>query len=82
MTGKVFISHSSWDSDLCSPLLQAFDEWGIDYWFDAKQLSGGDVISESVTHAIRDCDIFVRICTPAAKIALDGEGAGPLSVPA
>ena len=61
--GKVFISHTHADNALCQPLLAALDAWGVDYWFDTQQLEPGQHLSERLQQAIRDRDIFVRICT-------------------
>ena len=61
--GKVFISHTHADNALCQPLLAALDAWGVDYWFDTQQLEPGQHLSEELQQAIRDRDIFIRICT-------------------
>ena len=61
--GKVFISHTHADNALCQPLLAALDAWGVDYWFDTQQLEPGQHLSERLQQAIRDRDIFIRICT-------------------
>ncbi len=61
--GKIFISHTHADNALCQPLLAALDAWGVDYWFDTQQLEVGQQLSEELQQAIRDRDIFIRICT-------------------
>jgi outer membrane protein assembly factor BamB len=61
--GKVFISHAHADNILCQPLLAALDAWGVDYWFDTQQLEPGQNLSDRLQQAIRDRDIFIRICT-------------------
>lgn len=65
--GRVFISHAHDDNARCAPLLAALDAWNVDYWFDTQQLGPGDDLSQGIQHAIAERDIFIRICTPAAK---------------
>jgi hypothetical protein len=66
MPGKVFISHSHKDNDLCTPLLKALREWGVDYWIDIEHLPAGTYIWDEIHKAIQVRGIFLRICTPAA----------------
>ncbi|HEV7127944.1 MAG TPA: toll/interleukin-1 receptor domain-containing protein [Ktedonobacterales bacterium] len=65
--GKVFVSHTHEDNQLCEPLLAALDAWQLDYWFDVAQLSAGQEFPEHIQQAIRERDILLRICTPAAN---------------
>lgn len=65
--GRVFISHAHDDNARCALLLAALDAWNVDYWFDTQQLGPGDDLSQGIQHAIAERDIFIRICTPAAK---------------
>ncbi|HEU5437837.1 MAG TPA: toll/interleukin-1 receptor domain-containing protein [Ktedonobacterales bacterium] len=65
--GKVFISHTHNDNEICAPLLAALDAWGMDYWFDTQQLDPGQHLSERIQEAIAERDIFIRVCTPATQ---------------
>jgi outer membrane protein assembly factor BamB len=65
--GKIFISHTSTDSTRCDVLLSALDAWQIDYWFDLLDLSAGQEFFDYIQRSLADRDIFIRVCTPAAK---------------
>lgn len=65
--GKLFISHTHEDNALCEPLLAALDAWQADYWFDVAQLVPGELFPDRIERAIPACDIFLRVCTPAAQ---------------
>lgn len=65
--GTVFISHAHDDIPRCQPLLDALRSWGVDYWFDVQSLSAGQDLSQRIQDAIRQRDVFIRICTPAAQ---------------
>jgi outer membrane protein assembly factor BamB len=65
--GKIFISHTSTDSTRCDVLLSALDAWQVDYWFDLLDLSAGQEFFDYIQHSLADRDIFIRVCTPAAK---------------
>src|SRR5690348_4119857 len=65
--GKVFISHAHDDNARCAPLLAALDVWGVDYWFDTRRMEAGDDLAHAIQTAIRERDIFIRVCTPAAQ---------------
>lgn len=65
--GKVFISHAHEDRARCGPLLDMLRAWGVDYWFDEQRMSAGTQISRAIQEAIRERDIFIRVCTPAAQ---------------
>ena len=65
--GKVFISHAHDDNARCDPLLAALDGWGVDYWFDTRRMEAGDDLAHAIQTAIRERDIFIRVCTPTAQ---------------
>lgn len=65
--GKVFISHAHDDNTRCASLLAALDTWQVDYWFDTRRMEAGDDLTHAIQTAIRERDIFIRLCTPAAQ---------------
>jgi outer membrane protein assembly factor BamB len=65
--GKVFVSHTHEDNAACAPVLAALDAWQVDYWFDIDQLSAGLELFDHIQLGLRERDIFLRICTPAAN---------------
>lgn len=65
--GRVFISHAHEDNERCKAILIALDAWGVDYWFDLQSMDVGQELGQQVQQAIRERDVFLRICTPAAQ---------------
>lgn len=65
--GKVFISHAHTDIPRCQQLLDLLRVWGVDFWFDVQQMSAGEDLTQAIQDAIRERDIFLRVCTPAAQ---------------
>jgi len=64
--GKVFISHTHEDNELCERLVAALRAWNVDYWIDLGKLEVGDRLPNEIDEAIRERPIFVRIDTRAA----------------
>src|SRR6478752_3113192 len=65
--GKIFVSHTHEDNDVCAPLLAALDAWQVNYWFDTAQLSAGLELLDNIQRGMQERDIFLRICTPTAN---------------
>ena len=65
--GKVFISHTHEDNDLCDDLIAALDAWQVNYWIDLSQLSAGQELFTHIHQALGERDIFIRACSPAAQ---------------
>ncbi|MGH2485972.1 MAG: toll/interleukin-1 receptor domain-containing protein, partial [Ktedonobacterales bacterium] len=66
--GKVFISHSHRDNEICRELAETLKSCGVDCWIDLNNLEAGDNISQSIQNAIRERDVFLRVCTTAIQI--------------
>ena len=64
---KVFISHAQEDNARCRPLLDLFDRWGVAYWFSVESIQPGSELSDEIQQALRECDVFLRVCTTAAQ---------------
>jgi outer membrane protein assembly factor BamB len=65
--GRVFISHTHQDNALCDLLTSALDAWEVDYWVDLDQLSAGQELIDTITRTMGSRDIFMRVCTEAAR---------------
>lgn len=65
--GKVFISHSHEDNQLCQPLIDCLHKWNVDYWFDTERMDAGKNIDEHVQKEISERDIFIRVCTKTSQ---------------
>jgi outer membrane protein assembly factor BamB len=65
--GKIFISHTHQDNALCDLLAAALDVWQVDYWMDLQQLSAGQELFPHIQGPLSERDIFIRVCTPAAR---------------
>lgn len=63
--GKIFVSHSHADNELCKPLTNALAAWGIDFWFDTDRLEAGQDLSDKIQAAIAARDVFIRVGTGA-----------------
>ncbi|HEX6797926.1 MAG TPA: toll/interleukin-1 receptor domain-containing protein [Ktedonobacterales bacterium] len=61
--GKVFISHAHEDNARCRPLLAALTAWGVPYWFDTEQATGGNELALKIQRAIEESQYFIRVCT-------------------
>lgn len=63
---KVFVSHTHTDHDLCKPLREALDAWNVSYWYDSTDARIGHRLVDELLHNLRESDILLRVCTPAA----------------
>lgn len=59
--GVVFISYARPDQAAARSLAQALEAAGIDTWFDAAQLEGGDDWRLAIRRGIRDCALFLPL---------------------
>lgn len=48
-------------------MVSALHAWDVDFWFDAQQMSAGEDLAQRIQDAIRERDIFIRICTAAGQ---------------
>jgi hypothetical protein len=58
---SVFLSYASEDRDLALQVKQAFDEMGVDVWFDQSELRSGDDYRLSIEKNIEKCSYFVPL---------------------
>jgi hypothetical protein len=61
MKSKIFISHSSKDSEIARWLANKLDESGADVWIDHNRLKAGSSIPDSINAALKSCNIFILL---------------------
>lgn len=66
MTGHVFISHSSKDTDLITALRQALEAYGTTVWTDVRALAPGDLLGAEIREAIEDADAVLVVLSAQA----------------
>lgn len=62
---KIFVSHSHYDEDFASGLVEDLQVAGADAWLDENELGGGN-FQERINEALADCEWFLLVLTPDA----------------
>lgn len=79
MSHNVFISYARLDQDYVLQLAQALKERGIPVWIDSWNIPVGADWSQAIDDAIRDCNRFLIVLSPAATVSeYAGEVGGEL----
>jgi hypothetical protein len=60
-TDSVFLSYASEDRQYALMVKKAFDEAGVDVWFDQSALDSGDVYGPKIEKNIENCSYFVPL---------------------
>ena len=68
----VFLSYASQDADAARRICAALRAAGIEVWFDASELRGGDAWDASIRRQIRDCALFVPIISASTDARSEG----------
>ncbi len=63
---QVFITHSWRDIDFARQLNADLKNGGVETWFDAQSLQGGDRMAEEINRGLEWCDIYVPILSSAS----------------
>lgn len=63
---RVFVSYAHADHELCKTLCEALDSWNVTYWHDSENARIGRSLLDQLLNNVRESDILVRVCTPAA----------------
>ncbi|MEJ2541462.1 MAG: toll/interleukin-1 receptor domain-containing protein [Gemmatimonadota bacterium] len=58
---KVFLSYASEDRAQVQEICRALEEKNVLYWFDRKELDGGDDWHEKIRRNVRSCSLFVPL---------------------
>jgi hypothetical protein len=63
---KVFVSHSSKDTDVAERIALALKESDHEVFFDRSSLQPGEAYNEQIREAIAECDLFVFLVSAAS----------------
>lgn len=61
---KAFLSHQSKDKDFVEKLGNALIQNGVDVFYDAWDIQGGDSIPQEVERGLSECNLFLYILSP------------------
>jgi hypothetical protein len=68
----LFISYASEDRAAAQRLRDVMNKHGIDVWYDADELSGGDAWDKKIRDRIRACDYFMPLISKATEARREG----------
>lgn len=68
----VFISYASEDRPAVLLLREALAAAGLDVWYDANELGGGDAWDQKIRRQIRDCDYFMPVISATTERRKEG----------
>ena len=63
---KIFISHSSKDTEFAKQLAHALTEIGIDVWIDVTSIRAGKRWNDEIQAGLTACDAMIVVITPEA----------------
>ncbi|MDI1319563.1 MAG: toll/interleukin-1 receptor domain-containing protein [bacterium] len=68
----LFISYASEDRPAVLLLRNALEAAGLDVWYDANELGGGDAWDQKIRRQIRDCDYFMPVISATTERRKEG----------
>ena len=68
----VFISYASEDRAAVLLLRAALEAGGLDVWYDANELGGGDAWDQKIRRQIRECDYFMPVISATTERRKEG----------
>ncbi len=68
----VFLSYASEDRAVAARLAEALRAKGIDVWFDANELRGGDAWDDKIRRQIKTCTFFIPIISDNTQAREEG----------
>ena len=72
MSGAVFLSYASQDSEAAKRICDALRYAGIEAWFDQSELRGGDAWDAKIKRQIRDCALFLPVISEGTQLRREG----------
>lgn len=66
MKTKLFISYAHKDTKKVQPVAHELSKLGFDVWIDSQDLQGGQMWSEKITRAIRECHYYILFISRAS----------------
>lgn len=71
-TKAVFLSYASQDAIAAQSLCDGLRAAGVEVWFDANELSGGDAWDRKIRSQIGECAIFLPLISAHTQARLEG----------
>jgi hypothetical protein len=72
MSGAVFVSYASQDTEAAQRFCWALRSVGVEVWFDQSELVGGDAWDAKIRAQIRACALFVPVISAATQSRREG----------
>ena len=69
---SVFLSYASEDRQALLGLVAELRSTGIDVWFDANELRGGDAWDDAIRRQIKTCTFFVAVISATTQQREEG----------
>ena len=69
---SVFLSYASEDRTAVAAVGAALVAAGIEVWFDANELRGGDAWDDQIRHRIKSCTFFVPVVSDTTELRTEG----------
>ncbi len=68
----MFLSYASEDREAVARICAGLRAAGIDVWFDASELRGGDAWDEQIRQRIKSCTFFVPVVSEHTQVRTEG----------
>lgn len=68
----IFLSYAKEDRAAAQLIRDALPNYGLEAWYDASDLLGGDAWDQKIRQQIRDCDFFMPIISANAEARREG----------
>ena len=72
VSGAVFLSYASQDTEVAGRICDALRAEGIEVWYDREELVGGDLWDAKIKKQIRECALFVPIISASTQARTEG----------
>ena len=69
---SVFLSYASEDRPAARSIRDALSAFGVEVWYDEKELDGGDAWDQKIRRQIRTCDYFMPIISATTEARPEG----------
>jgi hypothetical protein len=70
--GAIFLSYAREDTDAARRIADALRGFGMEVWFDQRELRGGDVWDAKIKQQIRECSLFLPIISAHTQARTEG----------
>ena len=71
-SGAVFISYAREDAEPARRIAEALRAFGVEVWFDANELRGGDAWDAKIKKQIRECMLFIPVISANTQAREEG----------